>query len=272
MSHRRITSMIAALLTTGLLLVAPAFVQSASAAPTDPVPADTTACAQPTDGYAPRGACQLLVQQAQSACIGGAPVLQYAVEPEGTPNTTVTITWQNPTGADVVDAGLPLSGSVLWPGTVVEDGAVVDWPGWTRQPDGSFTEGDEYDWVRPSVTLLFEVNPSATEVVVYPPESASCSDPQLILGASGGVDAALPATPVIDRPAYRSGVLAAGDSTAVREVTQAAHRVAFRSGVLAATGVDPSPELRAAGLLLGAGVLTLVAVRLLGRRRVRAED
>lgn len=263
--HRRgiVTVVIA-----GLMMLAPALTHGAVAAPADPgtTVADTTACAQPTDGYAPRGACQLLVQQAQSACVGGAPVLEYAVQAEGTPNTTVTLTWQNPTGPDVIYAGLPLSGRVLWPGTVIENGTVVDWPGWTRQADGSFTPGDEYDWVRPSVHLLFEVNPSTTAVVVYPPESALCSDPTVILDPDGGADPVAPVDPSLVQPTYRSAVLAAG-STDVTAGTRP-----FRSGVLAATGIDPSPEVRIAVGLIGGGLLVLIATRLISRRRARVED
>ena len=49
-------------------------------------------------------------------CDNDVPKLKYEVVAVGSPNKTVTITWVNPDGADVVQSGLPLSGTVLWPG------------------------------------------------------------------------------------------------------------------------------------------------------------
>lgn len=272
--HRRPVLAILAALTLGLLALAP--VQAASAAPlatvvdsggpdesadpgTAPEPIDpSTACQQPTQGYAPLGICQLVIARAQAACVGGAPVLDYAVEPEGTPNTTVTITWQNPGGPDVVMAGLPLSGRVLWPGTVIENGVVVDWPGWTTLPDGSYVPGDEYDWVRPDVGLLFEVNPSATTVVSYPPEAAPCANPDLITPLGGG-----------EQPVRTvAGTVSAAPALGATAATT--HRVvAVQVPTLAETGANSSVQLRLAVVLVVAGVV-LVLVPLTGRRRARA--
>ncbi|GIG24628.1 peptidase [Cellulomonas denverensis] len=221
--------------------------------PIDP----STACQQPTQSYAPLGICQLVIAQAQAVCVGGAPVLDYAVEPEGTPNTTVTLTWQNPGGPDVVMAGLPLSGRVLWPGTVIENGVVVDWPGWTTLPDGSYLPGDEYDWVRPDVGLLFEVNPSATTVVSYPPESASCANPDPITPLGGG-----------EQPVRTvAGTVSAAPALGV--TATATHRVvAVQAPTLAETGANSSVQLRLAVALVLAGVV-LVLIPLTGRRRAR---
>ncbi|QAY64858.1 LPXTG cell wall anchor domain-containing protein [Xylanimonas allomyrinae] len=108
-------------------------------------------------------------------CDGDVPYLRYAVVPTGTPNTTVTITWLNPNGPDVVLPNLPLTGRVRWPGAEVDaQGRAVDWPGWRLEGD-TWVEGDEYDWVRPSVDVKFVVNPEATTTVAYPPSSPSCS-------------------------------------------------------------------------------------------------
>ncbi|WP_251150081.1 peptidase [Cellulosimicrobium sp. Marseille-Q4280] len=108
-------------------------------------------------------------------CDGDVPYLDYAVDVTGTENDTVTITWQNPSGDDVVESGLPLSGRVIWPGAVVgPDGRGADWPGW-RLEDGEWVVGDEFDWVRPSVEVLFEVNPETVVTVDYPPSSPNCA-------------------------------------------------------------------------------------------------
>lgn len=108
-------------------------------------------------------------------CDGDVPYLVYDVAVTGTPNETVTITWLNPTGDDVVQAGLPLSGRVLWPGaTVNAAGEPTGWPGWVFE-DGEWVEGGDFGWVRPSVEVLFQVNPEMTVSVDYPPSSPNCS-------------------------------------------------------------------------------------------------
>ncbi|WP_435737105.1 peptidase [Cellulosimicrobium sp. PMB13] len=108
-------------------------------------------------------------------CDGDVPYLEYAVDVTGTENNTVTITWQNPSGDDIVQSGLPLSGRVIWPGAVVgPDGRGADWPGW-RLEGGEWVVGDEFDWVRPSVEVLFEVNPETVVTVDYPPSSPNCA-------------------------------------------------------------------------------------------------
>lgn len=204
--------------------------------PTDP----------PAEGYAPPTRCELGIARAEAVCLAAAPALSYAVEPVGTPNTTVTLTWHNPGGPDLVQSGLPLSGQVYWPGTVVVDGVVTDWPGWTQLPDGSWTEHDAYDYTRPQVEVTFEVNPSATTVVSYPPASAVCANP--------------PQSQV-------AGVVVTSDVLAAPDVVAAPQDVRAASAVLAVTGTDSTPLLVAAGLmLLAGGVLVAIPVR----RRHRA--
>ncbi len=150
----------------------------------------------------------------------------------GSPNTTVTITFLNPSGANVVYADQPLSGTVNWPGAVAgPDGRGVDWPGWRQLADGSWVEGDEFDWVRPNVQVLFQVNPEATVTVGYPPSSPVC------------------ATNPPQDEVLASEVLAAPTSA-----------------VLSATGSETQPLLIAGGalVLLGAGIVALVSI---ARRR-----
>ena len=40
--------------------------------------------------------------------------------------------------------------------------------------NGTWVEGDEFDWVRPSVQVLFQVNPEATVTLAYPPSTPTC--------------------------------------------------------------------------------------------------
>ncbi|BDZ42572.1 hypothetical protein GCM10025865_18710 [Paraoerskovia sediminicola] len=109
-------------------------------------------------------------------CDGDVPYLAYDVQVENTDATDLTITFINPNGEDYVVSGLSVgSGRILWPGAVVAaDGTALDWPGWSLV-NGEWVEGDEYDWVRPSVQVRISVNPEATVDVAYPPSTPNCA-------------------------------------------------------------------------------------------------
>ena len=156
---------------------------SASPSPT----AQVYGCINPVDSYGAPRACQLLVQVLTPVCDNDVPEAQVQVNPVGTPNDKVTITFINPSGPSVVYADQPLTGTVLLAGRGPgPDGRGIDWPGWTQLADGTWVEGDEYDWVRPSVKVNFEVNPDETVTVAYPPSSPSCNtNPPDDRGAGG---------------------------------------------------------------------------------------
>jgi hypothetical protein len=209
----------------------------ALAAPVAPAAAATAVvdpgdgCENPSagDGYAPPTRCELRIVRAVGTCLESAPVLDYAVEVTGSTDSTVTITWVNPGGEDLVQEGLPLSGRVFWPGTVIMNGVVVDWPGWVQAADGTWTLHDAYDFTRPTVQVVFEVNPEASTVVSYPPESAACANPPTRTEQVAGV-------------VVTSDVLAAVDT---------------QSQVLAVTGANTWPLLAVSGglVLLGAALV-----------------
>jgi len=193
-------------------------------------------CLGATDSYGAPLPCQLSVRVLEPVCDNDVPYLSYSVATQGTPNTTVTITWLNPGGQDVVYANLPLTGRVLWPGAVVDaQGNPVDWPGWRKLSDGTWVEGDEFDWVRPSVQVHFKVNPEATVTVAYPPATPTCS--------------ANPPT---------SQVLADNPSGSPT------------SAVLAATGAGDTTPLVVAGLGLVLAGAVAVALAFVSRRRHQA--
>ena len=171
---------------TVLALTLPASAQVADPSPSPSVTAEPTggsdepvdpqfACTQTAGPSYEQPPCELKITVHEPICDNDVPKLAYTAVPLGTPATTVTITWINPTGPDVVYAGLPLSGVVLWPGAVQDsNGKGIDWPGWHQASDGTWVEGDEFDWVRPSVDVKFEVNPEATITEAYPPSSPTC--------------------------------------------------------------------------------------------------
>lgn len=225
------------------VLVAVVGALPANAVKVDPSPSPSPStqvfgCIDPVDSYGAPRACQLLVQVLTPICDNDVPKLRYTVNPVGSPNDKVTITFINPTGPSVVYPDQPLSGTVLWPGAVPgPDGKGIDWPGWTQLPDGSWVEGDEYDWVRPDVTVKFEVNPFRDVSVAYPPSSPSCNTN--------------PPTTVVLVNNPPKTVVASNPSSAV----------------LSATGSEAQPLLIAGSALVVIGALTVAMVSIARRRR-----
>ncbi len=170
------------------------------ACPTEPTPTPTPA---PT----------LSVLLAAPACDGDVPYLDYEVDGTGADPDVVTITFLHPTDPtqNVVYSDLPLSGRVLWPGAEVDDeGTPVEWPGWSFV-DGVWVEGDEFDWVRPSVQVRFEVSAETTVTVDYPPSAPLCdaNPPEgEVGGATGTPGVTLPPT---DTALTQGGATQAGD-------------------------------------------------------------
>jgi hypothetical protein len=197
----------------------------------DPTPSPTRT------GYPPPEVSQFTVSTLAPVCDNDVPYLTYNVEPSA-PSESVTITFINPGGTDVVYADEGLSGAVLWPGAVPgPDGKGVDWPGWSQLPDGTWVEGDEYDWVRPSVQVQFQSGDAeATVTVAYPPSTPSClTDP--------------PGEEVLDDPG--SEVLASNPTSAV----------------LSATGSDAGPLAALGAGLVVIGALAVALVAIARRRR-----
>jgi LPXTG-motif cell wall-anchored protein len=68
---------------------------------------------------------------------------------------------------------------ILYPGTTVNaDGSIADVPGWILQPNGLWVRDPSDEFLRLGILLTYTVNPTATAVVTYPPESATCANPE----------------------------------------------------------------------------------------------
>ena len=219
-------------------------------------------CLNPVDSYGAPQVCQLAVHTLSPVCDNDVPYLSYNIAANGSPNTTATITWLNPNGPNVVYANQPLSGKVLWPGAVPGPGGKgVDWPGWRQLPNGTWVEGDEFNWVRPSVKVKFAVGPEATATaqgtatagatataeatvtVAYPPSSPTCLTSP-------------PNTQVLaDNPVQPAAAVAPADPSAA---------------VLSATGSEVQPLLLIGGSLVLIGALTVALVSIARRRRPTA--
>jgi hypothetical protein len=55
---------------------------------------------------------------------------------------------------------------------VLANGQPVDWPGWDQRGDGTWFEVPTD--LRPSMTVVFSVNPTAVVTVAYPPATPTC--------------------------------------------------------------------------------------------------
>lgn len=173
-------------------------------------------CDPDSEDYVPGGVCEIEVEFDAICDQYGVPSLAYDATLSGGTAQTLDITWVNPTGADVVLTDQPLSGSAVWPGTVIgADGKATDWPGWTKTSTGAWVKGDAYDWTRPDVEVVFAQDVEATVLAVYP-DAPQCN----------------PTSKVVQ----------------VGNVKQ-------ESGQLSSTGFDGAPLAGlAAGLLVGGGV------------------
>lgn len=120
---------------------------------------------QSGEGYGAGGVCGISAE-VEAVCTGDLPTLAYTTT--GATATTVTVTFVNPGGTSTVYTNQPLSGSVIWPGTVVNGGKVTDWPGWTKSSDGTWTRGDAYDWSLNNVQVIISDGAEASTVASYP--------------------------------------------------------------------------------------------------------
>ncbi|MBO3100642.1 peptidase [Cellulomonas fengjieae] len=215
-----------------------------STAAVSPPPDQATAvdCDNPPAGYAVPARCEVDVQVLQPVCESGIPKLHYRVAATGSTSPTVTVTWVNPTGADVVQADLPLEGTLTWPGAAVGgDGLGSDWPGWTELASGDWVEGDAFDWARPAVDVVFHVDSDAVVSASYPTASAACV-------AGPPDDEVLSADVLSDGPAGRGGG-------------------GVISEVLSDTGSEAGPLLVAGTAFVVLGGLAVAGVTVARRRR-----
>lgn len=84
------------------------------------------ACEEQDTGYGASNVCVVRVAQADPICPANTLQLQYAVTAEGTPSTTVDLRWINPGGSDVVQTGLPFTGTVNWPTSIPQSATAVE--------------------------------------------------------------------------------------------------------------------------------------------------
>ncbi len=210
----------------------------AAAGVSAPAAAVTTGCDPSSRRYVPDEGCEIRVDDLDQACEGGIPQLTYDLTVRGVRAGRVDIQWLDASGETrLTYAGARLSGTVSWPGAVVSPaGTATDWPGWTERSDGSWVEGDAFDWATGAVDVVFSVasGPSVTVDATYP-DDEDC-----------GPAAAVPVS-------TRGTTAGSGGGAA-----DGASDAGGLSRVLAATGLEASTlALGAGGLLVGGTTLVL---------------
>jgi hypothetical protein len=84
---------------------------------------------------------------------------------------------------------------LLYPGTTVNpDGSIADVPGWILQPNGLWVRDPSDEFLREGILLTYTVNPTATALVTYPPESSACANPENPPGVPPSAPPRLPPT------------------------------------------------------------------------------
>jgi hypothetical protein len=109
-------------------------------------------------------------------CVQDLPYIRWEIAAQGIQPvpTTATITIKDKNGNVVFGpVQRPLQGEVLWPGA---SESPRDWPGW-KLVNGHW-EVDPTDQVlREDLTVVAEVNPTASGTVAYPAATAACASP-----------------------------------------------------------------------------------------------
>jgi gliding motility-associated-like protein/uncharacterized repeat protein (TIGR01451 family) len=120
-------------------------------------------------------------------CLNDTPYVSYTVTPDNfTATNLLTVKWIDSANTVVAtQTSLPLTGQLLWPGTVLDgSGKTIDWPGWLLV-NGKWIQGsDGFELTKPAVTMEFSLNPAQSVIVNYPSATALCnSAPTFVIDA-----------------------------------------------------------------------------------------
>ncbi|MDR7372886.1 gliding motility-associated C-terminal domain-containing protein [Flavobacterium aquidurense] len=115
---------------------------------------------------------------ANSYCSNDMAYVTYKVTADHyAPTGLLTINWIDSNNTIVAtQKNMPLSGDVLWPGTLVDDkNNPVDWPGWVLANGQWLTGNDGFESTKPAVTMQFILNSTQSLVVNYPDTKVGCN-------------------------------------------------------------------------------------------------
>jgi LPXTG-motif cell wall-anchored protein len=148
--------------------------------PTTTTEQPTTTTEQPTT--TPEG---LVISAIGPVCLNDAPYIEVAFGDQPQFNgRTATVTFIDLDGnvAGTATATYQAGATVrfVYPGATVDAaGNAVDWPGWMFQGDHWVHDPSDAH-LRDGLTVVIEVNPTATASVSYPDATAACADPQVV--------------------------------------------------------------------------------------------
>jgi LPXTG-motif cell wall-anchored protein len=108
-------------------------------------------------------------------CQADTPYIQYEIKVSGTTAADATLTFFDLDGKQVAQyVDVAMSGRVVYPGA---SSTPPDWPGWKLNANGLWDIDPADSRLRDGLTVMVEVNPTATAQVAYPPATAACADP-----------------------------------------------------------------------------------------------
>jgi hypothetical protein len=181
---------------------------------------------------------------AASVCVAEVPTIRITfVTPAQFPSLvgqTGTLTMADTSGNVVSTQPLVYAPGttvdLLYPGTRINaDGTIADVPGWNLNAAGFWVRDPSDAFLRAGIQLTYVLNPTATALVTYPPESSTCANPDGPFPPGQTPPPGTPRTPGAPTPPP--------------------------SGGLPPTGADPNMLAALACLSLGAGTLLLAGVR-----------
>jgi LPXTG-motif cell wall-anchored protein len=122
----------------------------------------------------------LAVEALSPVCIADAPYVEYRLALTGSAFPgSAKLTFRSTVQPDFEETVIvtELSGRVVYPGATVDsNGNATDWPGWKFE-NGEWKEDPSDAFLRQGLTVTFEVNPTATATVTYPPATSACAGP-----------------------------------------------------------------------------------------------
>jgi hypothetical protein len=123
------------------------------------------------------------IGSASTVCVADAPFVEitFGEQPQFN-GLTGTITFVDLDGnviethAVTYQAGATIR--LVYPGAEVgPNGEALDWPGWMLNPDGFWVLDPSDAIYRDGITIVAEINPTATTTISYPPSTAACASP-----------------------------------------------------------------------------------------------
>jgi hypothetical protein len=248
------------------------------------------------DGYGASTAPSVGALTQGPVCDGNVPYLSYDVDVSDDPSaTSFDVTWTSLDGThSQTEKNIPgtvsgghFTGRILWLGAAESGGQATGWPGWVFK-NGTWEEGGQYTWVRPTVRVTYTVHdgtasgasatgaavhaaisdgvyrsgtasvdasalvvPAAstvTDTASYPPATQACANPMTVVRTPSGSSSVSPSSPGSVTPLGGSSTAAGGTSDNGKS--------------LAETGMDVLPFAGGAvALLLVGGALVLVGRR-----------